>query len=121
MILIVDFSLKLSNYTSLKRFICLESYNISPKYYILSSTTTHCRSFPLTTKYFSRQPHRNSLHVHIRMENSSIWIDCKSIIYISHKEIHFKIKPYIFSKIIYLFVEISFYNKVYIHIETKFI
>ena len=55
------------------------------------------------------------------MENSLIWIDCKSIIYISHKEIHFKIKPYIFSKIIYLFVEISFYNKVYIHIETKFI
>ena len=47
MILNVDFAL--SNYTSLKRFICLinESLKMSSQYYILSSTPINFRSLPL--------------------------------------------------------------------------
>jgi len=49
----VDFALKLSNYTSLTRFICLKwILNFFPQYYILSSTTIHCWSLPLIDSLF---------------------------------------------------------------------
>ena len=46
----VDFDLKLSNYRSLKRFICLEWIlkNFSTIPCNLSSTIVHCRSLPLS-------------------------------------------------------------------------
>ena len=46
----VDFALKLSNYTSLKRFISLKyiKKNI-PQYYMLSSSTIHCPVPPFKT------------------------------------------------------------------------
>ena len=49
MILNVDFAFKLSNYTVLKRYICLKWIlkNFSTINYILSSTTIHCRSLHL--------------------------------------------------------------------------
>ena len=48
MILNVDFALKLSNYRSFKRFICLKRIlKNSLQYCILSSTTRHCQSLYL--------------------------------------------------------------------------
>ena len=51
----VDFALKLSNYTSWKRFVSLKWIlkNMFTIYCILSSTTRHCRSLPLTFTYFT--------------------------------------------------------------------
>ena len=52
MILKVGFALNLSNYTSLKRFICLKwILKMSQQCYILSSTIIHCRSLPFNTQY----------------------------------------------------------------------
>ena len=58
MILKVEFELKLSIYTSLKRFICLKWIlkNFFMQYYILSSTTIHCRSLPLRTIVLQFKP-----------------------------------------------------------------
>ena len=48
MILNVDFALKLSNFTSLRRFICLKKKSLEKFSIILSSTNIHFQTLPLT-------------------------------------------------------------------------
>ena len=61
MILNVDFALKFSHCTSLKRFICFKwILKYSPQYYILSLTTIHGRSLPLNL-YLSNNGYRRFL------------------------------------------------------------
>ena len=52
MILNVNFALKLSNYTSWKRFICFKNPKkcVHNTAHALSSTTIHCRSLSLILK-----------------------------------------------------------------------
>ena len=101
-----------SNYTSLKRFICLKiNLNMFPQYCILSSTAIHCRSLPLichhiedATKMLWKGGRRLLLNLG---KLSGQQVVEKRVIYLSPPPYRFKLILYLFCLVYHSFLSMS--------------